>query len=146
MCALKYCYNFWWFLLMFTLQPRGSHSSCASFATDGETLTAVENTTATLSFSVNITCKKNNTVDNIKIQQKNEEPPHPVICNIDLSNGKCAASPGCTCDSQSQTYSVSRRIEGPQSQVWELVGQLQGGEEFCTVVLVIVSPTSTYSE
>ncbi|KAK7105382.1 uncharacterized protein [Littorina saxatilis] len=143
MSNVKYFWCFSIFLILSALEANGSKDSCASFKTYGEPVTAIDNTSATLFFSVTNVCKNDSATKNIKVQQKNEQPPHLVICNIDLSNGGCDASPGCTCGSRSHNYSVTSLIEGPLPQQWELVGQLQNGEEFQTNVWVNVTPTDT---
>ena len=73
---------------------------------------------------------KSNAVETVTVFRQKDEPPHELICYVSYKTGCKTISNNCTCDKQSQDFSVTWHIDGKsQNKTLLLSIELQNGEE-----------------
>ena len=93
----------------------------------------------TLWFTPNDDCySKNNTVEFLTVLKWKDEPQHEFICYVSYKTRcKIFNSNNCTCDKQSQDFSVTWHTDGEsQNETFLLSIELQNGEERRQRILV----------
>ncbi|KAK7095502.1 hypothetical protein V1264_006899 [Littorina saxatilis] len=117
-------------ILLFTPHVQQSKGLCGVFE-DRCTLNKIDGELhATLTFSLNTT-HTNDTCSTYSVAAvKATFPYYDIICQIRVQpdTGLCGLTSGCTCNSESREFSVTRKMNAKHTEQWALVGKVGNGQ------------------
>ena len=107
--------------------------SGATFNTNKSNFVVDENLTVTINFTISNACEGDKiSLDIVEVSQflKNN---WLSFCTLFHEHGSCVPSlntPRCTCDPQTQQYTVKTKVRCSRGGEWKLSGQLENGGKF----------------